>query len=55
LKNNGVGADAGIDDQLPIINYSIVKSRELRLNSNTIFMKIYIGEKKNKLEGSQLA
>ena len=55
LKNNGVGADAGIDDQLPIINYSIVKSCESRLNSNVIFMKLYIGEKKNKLEGSQLA
>jgi len=30
LKFNGVGADAGVDDQLPIINYSIVKSQELR-------------------------
>ena len=53
LKNNGV-EDFGIDDELPIINYSIVKSCESRLNSNVIFMKLYIGEKKNKLEGSQL-
>ena len=54
LKNNGIAEDAGIDDELPIINYSIVKSCESRLNSNVIFMKLYIGEKKNKLEGSQL-
>jgi len=46
LKFNGVGLDAGVDDQLPIINYSIVKSHELRLNSNSKFMKLYIGEKK---------
>ena len=46
LKNNGVGADAGIDDQLPIINYSIVKSQEVRLDSNSRFMKLYIGKKK---------
>ena len=54
LKNNGVGGIAGVDDQLPIINYSIVKSCDLMLNSNCIFMKLYIGEKKNKLECSQL-
>ena len=31
LKNNGVGEIAGVDDHLSIINYSIVKSGDLRL------------------------
>ena len=49
LKSNGV-RNAGVDDQLPILSYSIVKSSELRLYSNAEFMKLYIGEKKFKLE-----
>ena len=54
LKFNGVGAEAGVDDQLPILCYSIVKSQDLRLYSNAKFMKLFVGEKKNKLEGSQI-
>ena len=49
MKSNGV-RDAGVDDQLTILSYSIVKSSELRLYSNAEFMKLYIGEKNFKLE-----
>ena len=54
LQFNGVGADAGVDDQMPILNYAFVKAQPLRMFSNARFMELYIGEKKNKFEGSQL-
>ena len=54
LKFNGVGADAGVDDQMPILNYAFVKAQPLRIFSNAKYMELYIGEKKNKNEGSQL-
>ena len=49
MKSNGV-RNAGVEDQLPILIYSIVKSSELRLYSNAEFMKLYIGGKNFKLE-----
>ena len=54
LKFNGSGNDTGVDDQLPILNYAFVKAQPLRMYSNVRFMELYIGEKKNKIEGSQL-
>ena len=51
---NGVGPDFGVDDQLPILNYALVKTRPLRLYSDTKYMELYIGEKKKHLEGSLL-
>ena len=54
LKFNGAGPDAGVDDQMPILNYAFVKAQPLRMFSNAKFMELYIGEKKNKFEGSQL-
>ena len=54
LKFNGAGPDAGVDDQMPILNYAFVKAQPLRMYSNAKFMELYIGEKKNKFEGSQL-
>ena len=54
LKFNGTGNDIGVDDQLPILNYVLAKSQQLRMYSNGKYMELYIGEKKNKLEGSQL-
>ena len=55
LQFNGVGKDAGVDDQLPILNYAFVKAQPQRILSNCSFMNIYIGDKKNKIEGNQLA
>ena len=54
LQFNGVGKDPGVDDQMPILNYALVKARPQRIWSNCTFMNIYIGEKKNKIEGNQL-
>ena len=54
LKFNGAGPDAGVDDQMPILNYAFVKAQPLRMFSNAKFMELYIGDKKNKFEGSQL-
>ena len=54
LKFNGVGSDAGVDDQMPILNYAFIKSQPLRMFSNAKYMELYIGDKKNKFEGSQL-
>ena len=54
LKFNGAGVDAGVDDQMPILNYAFVKAQPLRMYSNAKFMELYIGERKHKYEGSQL-
>ena len=54
LRFNGVGSEAGVDDQLPILNYAFVKAQPLRMYSNVKFMELYIGDRKNKSEGSQL-
>ena len=54
LKFNGAGSDAGVDDQMPILNYAFIKSQPLRMFSNAKYMELYIGDKKNKFEGSQL-
>ena len=55
LQFNGLGKDAGVDDQMPILNYAFIKAQTLRIYSNAKFMELYIGEKKSKVEGSQLA
>jgi len=52
---NGEGKDMGVDDQMPILNYAFIKAQPLRIYSNVKYMELYIGDKKNKSEGSQLA
>ena len=54
LQFNGSGDDSGVDDQMPILNYAFIKAQPLRMYSNAKFMELYIGEKRNKKEGSQL-
>ena len=54
LKFNGVGSDAGVDDQMPILNYAFIKAQPFRFYSNALFMQLYIGEQKNKFAGSNL-
>jgi hypothetical protein len=54
LKFNGGGKDIGVDDQLPLLNYVIIKTAPLRIYSNAKFMELYIGERKSKSEGNQL-
>ena len=54
LKFNGKGEEVGVDDQMPILNCAVIKAQPLRLYSNAKYMELFIGEKKNKIEGSQL-
>ena len=54
LKFNGNTNDIGVDDQLPILNYALLHVHQLRMFSNGKYMELYIGDKKDSREGSQL-
>ena len=47
--------DIGVDDQMPILNYSFIKAQPERIYSNCKYMELYIGDKSSKEEGSQLS
>ena len=56
VRFNNDGSDKiGVDDQMPILNYSFIKAQPLRIYSNCKYMDLYIGEKSSKEEGSQLS
>ena len=55
LQLNGIGKEAGVDEEMPILNYTFVKAQPTRIYSNAKFMEIYIGDRKNQNEGSKLA
>jgi len=55
LQLNGIGKEAGVDEEMPILNYTFVKAQPTRIYSNAKFMEIYIGERKSQNEGSKLA
>ena len=52
--NNIEKEDIGVDDLIPILNYSVIKAQPLKLYSNCKFMELYIGNLKNKNEDNQL-
>ena len=54
VKFNGDDILAGVDDQMPILNYALIKARPLRIFSNCKFMELYIGKMKNKKEDNEL-
>ena len=54
VKFNGEDILPGIDDQMPILNYALIKARPLRIYSNCKFMELFIGDRKNKKEESEL-
>jgi hypothetical protein len=54
LKFNGGLKDFGVDDQMPLLNYAIIKTTPVRIYSNAKFMELYIGDRKSKIEGNQL-
>ena len=54
VKFNGENKDIGVDDQLPILNYSFIKAKPMKIDSDCKFMKLFIGEKKNREEGNEL-
>ena len=45
----------GTDDSLPILNYALIKAKPFSIYSNCFFMKLFLGDKKNKSEGHQLS
>ena len=49
------GGSSGVDDIMPILNYSFIKAKPPHMSSNCKYMELFIGEKKNKEEGNQLA
>ena len=49
------GGQMGVDDIMPILNYAFIKAKPPHMNSNCKYMELFIGEKKNREEGSQLA
>ena len=56
VKFNNEGAESiGVDDQMPILNYALIKAKPTRIYSVCKFMEIYIGDLKQKEEGNQLA
>ena len=44
----------GVDDQMPILNYALIKARPLIIYSNCKFMELFLGERRNKQEDSEL-
>ena len=54
VKFNGGDIMTGVDDQMPILNYSLIKARPIRIYSNCKFMELFLGDKKNKKEDSEL-
>ena len=45
----------GVDDQIPLLTYCFIKSRPWGIFTDMNFMKLYIGNKKNKNEDNQLS
>ena len=45
----------GVDDQMPLLIYCFIKSRPWLINTNCNFMRLYIGNKKNKIEDNELS
>ena len=55
VKFNNEGADdIGVDDQMPILNYSLIRAKPVRINSICRFLDLYIGDLRSKIEGNQL-
>ena len=55
VKFNGDNKNIGVDDQMPILNYAFIKSHPLNIYTNCKFMNLFLGSKKKKVEGNQLA
>ena len=49
-KFNGGKGFQGVDDNLPILNYAIIKSKPFQLYSNTKYIELFSGHKCNQLE-----
>jgi hypothetical protein len=49
------GGNTGVDDIMPILNYAFIKAKPPHMSSNCKYMGLFLGEKKNREEGNQLA
>ena len=49
------GGQTGVDDIMPILNYAFIKAKPPHMISNCKYMELFMGEKKNREEGNQLA
>ena len=49
------GGQSGVDDIMPILNYAFIKAKPPHMSSNCKYMELFIGDKKNREEGNQLA
>ena len=45
----------GADNEMPLLNYVFIKSKQKRIFTNCEFMKLYMGENIKKKEGNNLA
>ena len=55
VKFNNDGSDQiGVDDQMPILNYTLIKAQPKLIFSICKFMEIYLGDLKKKKEDNQL-
>ena len=52
-KFNG-GEVEGADEEIVLLNYTIIKSKPERLYSNCMFSECFLGDKKLRIEGNQL-
>jgi len=55
LKFNKGDGQFGVDDQLPLLSYCFIKARPWKIFTDSHFMKLYIGSKKNKAQDNQLS
>ena len=55
LKFTKGDVQIGVDDQIPVLTYCLIKSRPWGIITDMNFMKLYIGNKKNKMEDNQLS
>ena len=45
----------GVDDQMPLLTYCFIKAKPWKIFTDSNFMKLYIGNKKNKAEDNELS
>ena len=44
----------GVDEEMPLLNYILIKSKPENIYSNCRYMELFLGEKRNKVEGQKL-
>ena len=44
----------GADDEMPLLNYSLIQSKPERIYSTCKYVELFLGEKESEIEGSQL-